>query len=133
MSDEARRKERLQERSLAISAIQSNYSDLMKLLITLSSTCLTFTITLLKDNEVGVGVCIAWCAWGICLILTLCAFAASVYTQDMNINLLSDFSITEEELMKRQPSNRLQHWLVVHAFIAFFAAFVSFAISSWPI
>lgn len=132
MSDEEKRKERLQERSMAISAIQSDYADLMKLLITLSSTCLTFTITLLKGSEAGVWVRIAWCAWGISLLLTLCAFAASVYTQDANIDLLSNFSIKEEDLMQRQPSNRLQHWLVVHAFIAFFAAFVSFAISSWP-
>lgn len=132
MSEEVKRNERLQERSMAISAIQSNYADLMKLLITLSSTCLTFTITLLKGSEAGVGVRIAWCAWGISLLLTLCAFAASVYTQDKYIDMLSDFSLAEDELRKQQPTNRLQHWLVVHAFIAFFAAFVSFAISSWP-
>ena len=110
----------------SLTALQSDYSSLMKFIATLSASCLVFTASILKASMVNEWIRAAWTAWGIAIVCILLALSYSVYSQDHYLKQYANDKIAWNKI-KSMP-NWPQGWLVAAALVCFISAFVLFTI-----
>ena len=120
---------RLQEAVDAFKTLTSDYSSLLKFLITLSSSSIVFSGSFLEKNFISPSIKFSWICWSGCIMLSLLSLGLSIYNQNKHIEQLTDLNIETKDL--KQPSNEGEYTCTALAGLTFTVAFIFFTLSIW--
>lgn len=93
-----------------------DYSEGLKQLITLTSACMTISITLLNDQK-SEFIVLAWLYWGLCILCCLCSIFLSIVVSYTLPAKLANTAISPAEI--KRPSNIPELTCAAYSFLSF--------------
>lgn len=103
-----------------IRVLQNDSAEGLKQLITVTSVCMTFSVSMLNDEKSAI-VMLAWLYWGLSIICCMSSILISVINAHLLYNAMTGINLSHELI--RKPSNTPELICSAYGLISFILGF----------